>query len=556
MRYQFFSSSFTPKTSSANYLNSMFFRYLNAIVLETGKVKLLIKMACIYRFILTKKKFLIIGIFLLAGDVYAQEYQSLDSRMQRIQGELQIPGVTLVALQGSEIVYEFNEGVLQKGEDSQVSSSSLFSIASVTKTFTALAIAKLVEEGKISFDDPIKKHLSWFELSDKYVTGHITIRDVLSHRSGLESEGLIYLGGAFNRKETVEQLRFMPLNNRFRASYTYSNILYNALGLIIEEVSGKSWEEYVQVNILESLGMKDSETNSSKITTKKTATSHRYIDYEQGKIQPVGILKSKNESNFPKSNAPAGGVLSSSNDMAKYIQELLNNSSKIVSESTLNTLWEPHTRIKSSFYKKMTNQSSFVGYGLGWFLSEYNDQRIMFHPGGGGGTTSLIVLMPSQKIGIFVSLNLDSWGVFAFANTVLDYLISNEQNPKDWLEEIKPYAEDSSELANWYNEFLTTRVEGTSATLSKEEYTGVYTHQIYGSVSVELINDQLIAKRGNFISDLTHWHYDTFKSIDRSKKIGLDTITFFIGSSGQVDELMIWDVKGFIKERKNSGGHH
>lgn len=499
---------------------------------------------------------LIISVF-LTGRIYAQDIQSLDNKLQEIQTAFKIPGVTLTAVLDSETVYEFHGGVLKKGLDFEVRNSSLFSIASVTKTFTALAIAKLVEEGKISFDDTIIKYLPWFELGNRYITEHITIRDVLSHRSGLESEGLIYLGGVFSRKETVKRLSFMPLNNRFRSSYTYSNILYNALGLIIQEVSGKSWEEFVKENILQSIGMVESESNFLKVVINNTATSHRYIDYEEGKILPVGNPDIENESNFPKSNAPAGGVLSTSRDMAKYIRELLSSSPEVVSANTLNTLWKPHTRIESSFYRKMTNQSSFVGYGLGWFLSEYNGRRIMFHPGGGGGTTSLILLMPSEKIGIFVSTNLDTWGVFAFVNTVLDHLIFGDRKSKDWLEEVKPYQENSEELKNWYTNFQNTRIDGTSPTLSIEEYTGTYTHEIYGSVTIELVSNKLIATRGYFISDLSHWHYDTFKSIDKSKKIGVDTITFFMGPAGTVDELMIWDTKGFIKEGENSsGGHH
>ena len=124
------------------------------------------------------------------------------------------------------------------------------------------------------------------------------------------------------------------------------------------------------------------------------------------------------------------------------------------------------------------------------------------------------------------------------------------------MRELKPYEENPEQLSDWYNEFLKTRIIGTSPTLSLEKYVGVYTHKIYGSVYIQMENDKLIAKRGTFNSDLSHWHYDTFRSIDRSKKIGFDTITFFVDQSGSIGELMIWDTKGFVKEGNTSHEHH
>ena len=341
---------------------------------------------------------LIVSVF-LTGKVYAQDIQSLDNKLQEIQTEFQIPGVSLTAVKNSNIIYNFHSGILKKGENQNISENTLFSIASVTKTFTALAIAKLAEEQKIDIDDPIKKYLPWFKLDDKYVTEKITIRDALSHRSGLASEGLIYLGGALSRNETVEKLQYMLLNDRFRSSFSYSNILYNALGLIIKEVTGVSWEEYVQINILEQLEMGESVSSPHLISSNQIATPHRYIDYEQGAILPVGDepKNQANRSDFPTSNAPAGGIVSNSFDMGKYLTELLNDSLTIISKNSLKSLWEPHTRIQSSFYSKMTSQGSFVSYGLGWFLGDYDGNRVMFHPGGGGGSTSLIMIIPSKK---------------------------------------------------------------------------------------------------------------------------------------------------------------
>jgi len=499
------------------------------------------------------KRHLFLLFYLVVSFCYSQDLNKLTKKLIKIQDAFNVPGVSIVVVKGQDVVYEYNHGLLNLNEKGVITKNTIFSIASVTKTFTALAIGMLAEEKKVSLNDKIIKHLPWFKLNDDYVTNHITIRDVLSHRSGLSSEGLIYLGSGFTRKETVEKLSDMPVSNRFRDSFTYSNILYNALGLIIEKASNLSWEEFVQKNVLNRIEMNNSITDSKSLSNSKIATPHRFIDYEAGKISPVtegGFL-------FPYSNGPAGAIRSTSNDMAKYLKLLLNNGiynkDTLVGQRVIKELWKPNTRMSSRFYSKMTRNGSYNHYGLGWFLGEYDNKRVMFHPGGGGGMTSLISLIPSENIGVMVTTNLDDWSVFAFANTIYDSLLNI--NPKvDWISQIRPYETKPKELEDWYNEFKGNQIKNTKPSLDLKKYEGIYSHKTYGNVKVEFKDGKLILKRGEYISDLTHWHYDTFKSIMRNKSFGLDTVTFYIGYDGTVEELMLWDEKGFVKNKENK--HH
>lgn len=484
--------------------------------------------------------------------VHAQDFSELENKLSRIQHELKIPGVSLAVVRGNEVVFNYNNGVLDIDSNEVVTNSTIFPIASITKTFTAMAIGILVDQEKIALDDKMTTHLPWFSLNDDYVTQHITIRDVLAHRSGLESEGLIYMGSDFTRQQTVEKLSEMPISGGFRSSFTYSNVLYNALGLIIEEKSGMSWEAFVQTNIVDALGMDQTVTDNAVKMNGKIASSHRFIDYEYGK------MRKKTASTFPKSNGPAGSIRSTTNDMAKYLQLLLSNGEigdhTIIGSNTLTSLWEPHTRIPGKFYKRMTNNSSFSSYGLGWFLGEYSGRRAMFHAGGGGGSTSLISLIPSEDLAVVVFTNLDTWSVFAFVNTIQDYFLGTKEN-NDWLKGIKYYEEDPKALSEWYSGFKDSRVKNTESSLILDKYVGVYQHDIYGKVKIKMVNGQLVLIRGSYVADLSHWHFDTFKTIFRDYTMGLDTTTFYLGNNGEVEELGMWDVKGFYKVVKENAEH-
>lgn len=490
---------------------------------------------------------LVLFFTLIIFNINAQDYSKLKAQLSIIQKELNVPGVSIAVVKGDRIVFEYNNGLLHLNKTDSISNKTLFSIASATKTFTAVGIGILLDQNKLSLDDPILKHLPWFKLNDDYITKNLTIRDVLSHRSGLSSEGLIYMGSEFDRKETVMRLRNMPVSN-FRSSFSYSNILYNALGLIIEKVSGSSWEDFIQLEILDAIGMRNSISDFKKSSNTKSASPHRFIDYKDGQIYPAAAA-------FPESNGPTGGIRSTSSDLSKYLSLFLKNgiinSDTIIQPRTIKEFWEPHVR--SGDY--WTRDGSFSAYGLGWFLTDYATKRIMFHPGGGGGVSSLISLIPSEDIGIVALTNLDSWSVFAFTNTIYDYFLNIE--PYDWLEIIKPYEENPDDLAKWYSEFFASKIKGTNPTHNNEKYCGTYRHKNFGDVTIEQINGHLILKRGNYISDLSHWQYDTFKSIMRDNKMGLDTVTFYTGSDGSVDELMLWDRKGFIKVRaKPNTSHH
>jgi CubicO group peptidase (beta-lactamase class C family) len=467
----------------------------------------------------------------------AADTGELEAALIRIQESFDIPGVSIAVVRNSESVVRYNHGRLNLDSDVAVTATSVFPIASTTKAFTATAIGILVDREKLGLDDRIVDHLPWFELSDAYVTEHLTIRDVLSHRSGLSSEGLIYMGSGFDRMETVKRLKHMPVSD-FRAAFRYSNILYNAIGLIIEEVSGLGWEEFVQKNIFDVTGMADSFTARRDAASRSVANAHLFVDYDNGRLQPV------KSNTFPASNGPAGAIYSTATDLTKFLNVILTvdqTEAPLIRAETLKEMWQPQNTAPVYW----SRNDSFSSYGLGWFLTDYENRRLMFHPGGGGGVSALILAIPSESLSIAVLANSDTWATFALAYTVLDHLLGLD--PINWTDEVEPYETSAEEMASTYAEYVDARVLNTSPFHSAEVYAGVYRHTVYGDVTVEMTEGALVMKRGRYISDLSHWEHETFKAIERGKKIGFDTVTFYTGDDGAVNEMMLWDQKGFFR---------
>src|ERR1041385_3930362 len=182
----------------------------------------------------------------------------MDAYAARVLKEFDVPGLAVAIVKDGKVVFAKGYGVRKLGDPTPVDENTLFGIASNTKAFTAAALAMLVDEGKITWDDPVTKYLPYFQLYDPYVTREMTIRDLLTHRSGLglgAGDLLWWPPTDYDRKEILRRLRNVPLATSFRSAYAYDNVLYLVAGELIEAVSGRSWENFVATRILQRVGM-------------------------------------------------------------------------------------------------------------------------------------------------------------------------------------------------------------------------------------------------------------------------------------------------------------
>src|SRR6185503_17625757 len=217
--------------------------------------------------------------------------QDLDGFAARVLKEFEVPGLAVAIVKDGKVVLAKGYGVRKLGEAAPVDENTLFGIASNTKAFTAAALAILVDEGKLSWDDPVTKHLPNFQMYDPYVTREMTIRDLLTHRSGLglgSGDLMFWPGTTFTRDEIVQRVRFLKPASSFRSRYAYDNVLYLVAGQIIPAVTGESWDDFVAKRIFGKLGMSESNLSAKAIKPGMNVVSpHTKID---GKLTAIPFV--------------------------------------------------------------------------------------------------------------------------------------------------------------------------------------------------------------------------------------------------------------------------
>ena len=263
----------------------------------------------IYSFVFT-----LVLLLSVAGASFAQAPPpDLDAHTARVLKEFEVPGLAIAIVKDGKVVLTKGYGVRKLGDPTPVDEHTLFGIASNTKAFTGAALAILVDEGKLSWDDPVTKHLPQFQMYDPYVTREMTIRDLLTHRSGLglgAGDLMFWPQTTFTRDEIVHNLRYIKPASSFRSRYAYDNILYLVAGQIIPAITGKSWDDFVKERIFVPLGMTESNTSAKAIKPGVNAVSpHTKIE---GKLTPIPF-------NDLDNTAPAGAINSNVVDMAKWV---------------------------------------------------------------------------------------------------------------------------------------------------------------------------------------------------------------------------------------------
>lgn len=470
--------------------------------------------------------------------VTASEPERLDEYVARVIDEFDVVGLAVAVVKEGEVVYARGFGAAEIDREDAVGPDSLFAIGSNSKAFTAAVIGSLVEEGLLGWDDRVTDHLPWFELHDPYVTREITVRDLLSHRSGLGRRGDgNWYATDFTREEIVRRIRFLEPETSFRATAGYQNTMFAAAGLVAEVVSGRSWEELVEERLFRPLGMQRTRTRVSDLVGMvDVAQPHERID---GEIVSVPYRDIENV-------APAGSILSSVADMSRWMRMLLAegelDGTRVLSPETVHEMWQPVTvyPLPASFVE-MFPMTEFSLYGLGWGLRDYRGHKVVTHTGGIDGMLSQVLLVPGQELGIVVLTNTAPAGSPAHSAVtyhVLDAWLGAD-GEVDWLDR---YATQYREQLAAGDEALRARAEervaGTAPSHALAAYTGTYEDPMYGTVEIRLEGDGLVVQRhSGWIGDLTHWHYDTFVSRWRDRVMGEATITFGLSPDGAVDSV-------------------
>ncbi len=483
---------------------------------------------------------ILISSVLFSSVLFAQENknfkQDLENFINQTLTAFEVPGVSVTIVKDSIIVLTKGYGTKNINTKEKVDSKTIFAIASNTKAFTAAAMAILVDEGKINWDDKVIDYLPDFQMYDPYVTREFTIKDLLSHHSGLsigKGDLMLWPQSTFTRKEVVKNLRYLKPSTSFRTRFSYSNLHYVTAGEVIEAVTGTTWENFVREKILKPLGMNNTYMGVAEIgNVKNIATPHIPVE---GKIQAVKI------ENTDVCGA-AASMLSNAEDISKWLMLQLNkgkipNTNKhLFSKMRSKEMWTPIT-IQSG-KRGGRFPSTFSAYGLGWGIRDYNGKRIISHTGGYPGMISKTTLVPEIGLGIVVYTNQQSGATF---NLITNYILEHYFNLKHKgnIEKVKEAGQKRlARINKMLKEQEKKRNKNSLPSLKLEKYTGTYKDIWYGKIVISMKENALFM---NFLRSpglkgkISHWQYNTFLVRWNDRTINADCfINFNIDEKGEI----------------------
>jgi CubicO group peptidase (beta-lactamase class C family) len=492
-------------------------------------------------------RFRLTAVVLLAAALCpAQEY--VDQVVERARKEFDVPGIAVAIVKDGKVVLSKGYGVRKLGETAPVTAQSLFRIASNTKAFTSAALAMLVDERKIRWDDPVTQHMPAFQMYDPYVTREMTIRDLLTHRSGLglgAGDLMFFPPGDLGRDEIIKRLRFIKPATSFRSAYAYDNLLYIAAGQLIPAVTGKSWEDFVRERIFTPLGMTNTFTDVKALLQGKDVTvPHSALS---GKLEAI-------PQEDMDTSAPAGAIITCVDDLSKWMIAQLNGGAldaegkkRLFSEAQSRQMWSAQTILpvgepaKDAPAAFVATQPNFHAYGLGWDLRDYHGKRLVSHTGGLSGYVSQTSLVPELKLGIVVLTNQEVGAAFSsIANTVMDHYLG--VSDADWVAaystRVKQQRARGEEAVK---KAAGQRKLDTKPALPLAGYAGRYRDAWYGDMRIEEHGGKLsiyFTHTPDLAGELEHWQHDTF--VARWKKRSLDAdayVTFSLKPDGTIDEV-------------------
>lgn len=450
------------------------------------------------------KRFLFLSALTLLfsfASLYAQNdaTEKIDSFIKAAMNDWDVPGLSVAIVQNDSIIFSKGYGVREYGKDTPVDENTLFVIASCSKAFTTAALAILVDNKKINWDDPVIKYLPGFQMYDPWVTNEITIRDLVTHRSGLAtfSGDFLWINSTYNMDEIIKRAKYLQPSSGFRSKYGYQNIMFITAAQIIKAVTDSTWAQFVSAHFLNKLGMKNSNTSYVDLV--------KANNYSKSHFTKNGAVKAYSDTQIDNAHG-ALGINSSAQDMAQWIRLQLGKGNvdgkQIFSEAQSNEMFSNHMFIRN------------MNYGLGWFIRYTNGKKTINHGGGMPGMISDVTLVPENNFGFVILSNHDAGSglVTAIKSYILDIFAGIE--PKDYS---KIFLEswnrrlDSYEKENQRREEV--RVKNTKPSLPLEKYCGVYEDKMYGKLEISLKDENLFMQfkpSPTFRGNLQHYHYDTF----------------------------------------------
>ena len=483
-----------------------------------------------------------------AGDCLAQQRTpppagypaSLDAYIAKAVRDWEVPGLAITVVRNDSVLVAKGYGVRELGKPERVDENTVFSTASLTKSFTATAAAMLVDEGKLGWDAPARRYLPTLVFRDPYLTDQVTVRDLLAHRTGLRAANMSWALTGIDRAEVLRRARYLEAEAPLRTRMVYSNVGYAIAGEAIGAAAGMPYEDVVRQRIFTPLGMRN------------TTIGHAGAERSANRVMPHAMIGGVQRP-IPWRDidviAPAGSVNSSAADMAQWLRFQLGDGTfagkRLLSAEGLWEIHSPQLAIAPSPAFKAARMMEGIGaYALGWNVMDYRGHPLIWHTGNADGMPAFMAILPKERLGVVIMLN--TWGAgqlhTLLMNRALDEYLGYP--PRDYSGEALPRKaaiRDGYDYAANVQRLAATRVSGTAPSHPLAAYAGVYVDSLYGPQTVAIENGGLTLRIGRGeVADLSHWHYDTFLATWRDplfREVYVALLTFSAGADGRVTRL-------------------
>ncbi len=481
------------------------------------------------------------ALFLLATPLAAQSApKAIDAFVTRALARFEQPGAAVAVVKDGKIIFQQGWGVRRIGAPDKVDAQTLFQIASNTKAVTAAALAILVDDGKLKWDDPVTDYLPWFRLGgDPYVTTQFTVRDLLIHRSGLSlgAGDLLWFHANFTREEIAHRLRYIAPTASFRSRYAYDNVLFIVAGEVVKAASGMEWDDFVRTRIFQPLGLTRTQTSvrffqpGDNVAAAHTRADGNNVVVPWDTVDNIG---------------PGGAINSSVAEWSRWLMLQLDSGQvaggpRLWKAQRTREMWQPGINIPIGTPSPAfaAQRANFNTYALGWNVRDYRGRKLVTHTGGLSGMLSRVFLVPEERLGIVVLTNGETNAFNAIGWGVLDFYLGGMKT--DWITSYGESGDNGAAADRAFEDSANSaRHRDVGPSLPLAQLAGSYTDSWYGEVTVAEEEGHLVlhwSRSPSLTADLEHWQYDTFRAHMRVKNAADAFVTFAVGYDGRVERM-------------------
>lgn len=473
-------------------------------------------------------------------DVLAQ----FDSVVTSTMKAWDIPGMAVCVVHQGKVVLSEGYGYRDLEQQVPVTKRTLFGIGSLTKSFTVVGLGMLADEGKFDWDQPVRRYLPGLQMHQRVPTERVTVRDLVTHRTGMPLHDMSFLGvdgwpQTIDRQEMLQRLRFLKPSADLRVRYEYSNLMYSVAGMVAERISRQSWEQFTRERVFVPLDMKDSTVAPGSDLQKHPSAAKPYT-LRDGQIHPAEGLQGD-------IIAPAGSVVSTADDMSRYLSFLINRGRhgkrELLSKQQADMMTSPSVQLPD------VNPVNRIGgfYGMGVIVAPVSGgAKLVFHTGSVHGYAAFMAYIPSQRSGCVVLTNLNN---HLPPQAIGFHLVDRILNVNSKLDRIKQFqelqdAENESGRTYWENR-LPARKPDTTPSHAAADYAGTYRHGGYGQFIVSVNGeDEMRWSFHGWTGTLKHYHYDVFEMRvdhrhENSLQLPVKLVVFGQDRAGDINQLSI-----------------